>query len=365
MKKILSINWKTNIIPNLDIGDFGNNMKTIYEYDAVLLNLNSISYNAYWDLLYKKGIRREFSTFFENGGLCFVFMPLTSALGDVFTWFPESDNLVASRYNGLQLYNIDIEFAFLFKHAGYQLNYYFTKYPENSIILATNKPGNPVSLYIPIQEGGCIILPSLKQLDKIYSIIYNNLNSFYPELEFGIKPEWVSSYLSEKETELFNKKEEIEEKLGKYSVYKELLWGTGTKLEKLVRQSLAELGCNVTRLPIDSACDFEVDLGDGLIGVCEIKGLKKNATKDEMRQLLEYFIDQRDFKEKQVKGIMILNHYRDTHPLKRPEPLSEGGKKLAIDYKFKIMTTIELYNYLNLYWNKKLTTEEFIKNLKL
>lgn len=365
-KRILGIYCQTNVIYNFETSDFESNMKTIFEYDVVIINFKNMNIHTFWELFVSQK-EREFSIFFKNGGICFVilstpeFPPLL--FEKLFGWCPFRESFNIKSYKGLEIYNINKDFQFLFENVQYNLSFYFSDYPEDSIVLATNKPRNPISIIIPYYKGRCVILPSAKEPDVLYSVISLNIEKFYPKIEPALKPDWVNDYLTEQEKELFKKKEEIETELGRFSLYKQLLWETGERLESLVKNCFIELGMKVKDLSKDSACDFEIDLGNNITAVCEVKGLKNNVNREDMRQLLEYFIEKRDFEDRNVKGIFIVNHYRNISPSERGEPVTESAKRLASNYDFKVLTTIELYQYLKSFWQGTFSLDMLLKRL--
>lgn len=364
-KKILGINCDTSIIPNFVSSDFIKNRETIYEYDITFINLHNINYGHYWGMIKKSEIS-ELDIFFENGGLCIVILPYSGLSSYYLSWCPFEKDIEYKKYKGTTFYNKNKEYDFLFNYIRYNICTQYDVYPSDSIILATNKPNNPIMIIIPYSKGRCVFLPYTQDLDTLFSAIYNNLDKFYPieKPEPSLKPMWVNDFLTKRENELFLEKEKIESELGKYSIYKQLLWETGRNLEQLVKKALIELGVEVIELSQDSACDLEIKLGDDLIGVCEIKGLSQSANKDDIRQLLEYFIEQRDLKDRKVMGILIINHFKDIHPSKRNEPISNGAKEIIKRHNFKVITTIELYNHLVYLWQKKFSINEFLKSLR-
>lgn len=218
---------------------------------------------------------------------------------------------------------------------------------------------------VPYKNGKCFFLPNPREeIDLIINVI-DNLDKLYSSKDDVMEsPDWISDFLTKKEKELFQEKETIEKQLGKYSIYKQLLWATGKNLKNTVYNALVELDIDVIKLPIDSSCDLEINLDDDLTGVCEVKGLSKQVSKDDMRQLLEYYIEQRDFQERNVRGIFIVNHYRDNKPEERDEPLNQGAKELSDRHQFKVLTTVELYELLLKKWQGQFSKEDLLESLR-
>ena len=140
------------------------------------------------------------------------------------------------------------------------------------MILATNRAKDPISILVPHENGYCIFLPFTEETNKLLNLLIKEGLNIIPEKKEIIKPEeipsWATEYMTETEIELLKKRNEIEEKLGKYNKFKPLLWETGDSLQELVISAFEEIGIPVTRLPKESHADFEFPINADFTGVC-------------------------------------------------------------------------------------------------
>jgi|GEM_PF-4544670 len=230
---------------------------------------------------------------------------------------------------------------------------------------------------IPFENGYCIFLPFVNE-DKrtqLLSLLIEKGLRLIEEKETGVEeeeeqipsanlPSWATAYMSKTEVHLLKTRNEINEKLGKYNKFKALFWETGSNLEGLVIEAFEELGIEVTRLPKESHGDFEFSINEHLTGVCEVKGLMGNADRRNLRQLLDYFVEQRDIEKRNVKGILVVNHYRNEKPSERGKPVTDDAADLVETYDFHVLTALQLYEYLTMFWENKLTTNDFRKKFQ-
>ena len=152
----------------------------------------------------------------------------------------------------------------------------------------------------------------------------------------------------------------MKEYWGKTGKFKPLLYETGVNLENLVIDAFREMGIKVRKLPEGSYADFEFQISEDLIGICEVKGLTGSANIRHLRQLLQYFIEQRDIEKRNVKGIFIVNHFRNKNPKERDKPLTNDAEELVKKYGFVVLTTVDLYNYITKFLENKLSKEDFL-----
>ena len=88
-----------------------------------------------------------------------------------------------------------------------------------------------------------------------------------------------------------------------------------------------------------------------------------SATIQDLRQLPDYYVEQKDKEKRSVKGIFIINHYRNQAPPNRKNPATQDAMDLIEKYGFNILTTTELYNLLVQHWEKTITKEEILRKL--
>lgn len=341
---------------------------TIYDYDMVIVDSASIDVGTFW----KKS--QQFIKFFKNGGICFVFLSpekivnVSNKNRMTLDFLPISDNIQLTDESGDWIDCKLKEAEWLFDTYNFTWSCYVDGIPEEHKIIATNKVKDPVSFLSPIYEGYCIFLPRPNYSEKselVDALIEEGLD-IIPDMEDSITiPDWIDQYATENERELLIQKENIEKKLGRAGKIKPLLYETGKKLEKIVMDTFIEIGIEIEVLPEGSHADFEFPLSNNQTAVCEIKGLLSHANIQHLRQLLQYYIDQRDIEKRDVKGIFIVNAFRGTAPSERDAPLTKDAIELVEKHDFKVVTTVEIYNYLTQDFDELVSKEEFISNFFL
>jgi len=342
---------------------------TIFDYDIVIVNTDGVD-GAF--VYYK---REQFTRFFKNSGICFAvsspntifrYSPLnlttTSSLYCTYGFLPSGDKEIATKkVQGKVVKCIYEEAKWIFDSVQFYWSCYFTKVPKNSRVLATNKVGDPVSLVTPYEAGYCVFLPQTYYLTRLVDLLLENGLSLIPDFVEIEVPEWIGEYATPLESQLLRQKLEIEKRLGKTGKYKPLLYETGTSLENLVIDAFGEIGLDVSRLPEGSHADFEFPISEELTSVCEVKGLMESANVRHLRQLLQYYIEQRDIEQRNVRAVFIVNHFRDKNPRDRGEPLTKDASELVEKHDFRVITTVELYDFITKLLEDKLDKEEFLK----
>jgi hypothetical protein len=337
---------------------------TIFDYDLVIIDLVQLQSSYYQSLAKTKS---EFEKFFQNRGVCFVFMSRYQEINSVsnLDWCPFSGQIRITNKLGETMACTNNRVKFIFDFIKFKWSYFFSEWPENATILATNRTNDPISILVPYGTGYCVFLPylpsivSATQADQLLNLLIEKGMNIIPEKEEKVSssdiPSWATSLMTKTELDLFKTKNEIDKKLGKYNKFKPLYWETGNNLQDLVINAFEELGVEVTRLPRESHGDFEISISKDLIGVCEVKGLLGSANREDLRQLLDYFIEQRN-----VKGIFIVNHFRNEELDKRGKPATTDALDLIKKYNFHLLTTIQLYEVLTKFWENKLTKTDFL-----
>lgn len=336
------------------------NAPTIFDYDIVIIDAVVIQK----DFNQKK---EEFERFFKAGGICFVM--LSPAPMKDQEWFFLLKEIEIREVEGKYIICSFEEAKLLFDSFSFTYPCYFIKVPKNSEILAENRVGDPISFVVSYNSGYCFFIPRVKVEDehKLISFLLENISSLIPEIKKEIPtevteiPEWIDEYTTDLERNLLKQKLEIDKKLGKTGKFKPLLYETGSSLKNLIIDALRELGIKVTKLPEECYADIEFPISEELIGVCEVKGLQKNANIRHLRQLFQYFMEQREFENRNVKGIFIVNHFREEKPSERDDPLTKDAWELVKKYDFRVMTTVDLYNFVTQFVEKKVTKEDFLR----
>ena len=338
-------------------------LPTIFDYEFAVMDLYGLN-SPYYKYIAKK--KDEFRKFFRTRGICYVIMTKYHQDDNFsnFDWCPFADKLKIMNKSGETVICKKKDADFIFDEIEFKWNCFFSEYPENTTILATNRANDPISIMVPYLNGYCIFLPYAEETNKLLDLLIKKGLNIIPEKEGEIVtaelPSWATEFMTETELKLLKSRNKIVEKLGKYNKFKPLLWETGDNLQELVIDAFEELRIEVAKLPKESHGDFEFPIKKDLTGVCEVKGLLGNADRRNLRQLLNYFIEQRDIEKRNVKGVLIVNHFRNEKPTERGNPVTEDALDLIKTYNFHVLTTIELYDCLTKNWENKLTKDDFL-----
>jgi hypothetical protein len=344
--------------PNYSYYSAETSLPTIFDYERVLLDLRPFYESKSYVSL--SGKREEFKRFFESGGNCFVISEKYDKWSSWsnYDWCPLDDMFSITNVSGNTLICTEKKAKFLFDSFNFTWNHFFSIKTKDCKVLATNRTNDPISFVAPFYKGNCVFLPTPSNVVefppfKLLDFILNRGMELIPEVKNTTPngtptsiPPWANSIASQKELTLLESYNKLEEKLGKYSKFKQLYWESGEQLEDLVIDALRELGLKVTKLEKGSHVDLEVSLSGGLVAVCEVKGLNGSANLQDLRQLLDYYVEQRDIEQRNVKGVLFINHFRGEEPSKRGTPVTKEALDLVQRYNFQIITTIELYKIL-------------------
>ena len=340
---------------------------TIFDYDLVILNLQEMFPSSYSSFA---KTREEFQKFFENRGVCFVILTareLSEDSSSNFDWCPFPDKMKIQNKQGDTVICRFNKARFIFDQIAFYWNCFFSYISPDVTVVATNRTHDPISVIIPYESGYCVFLPSTDKANELLNLLIEKGLNMIPEMERGSAssgiPSWASSLMSRTELDLHESMNQIEGKLGKYNRFKALFWESGEAPQNLVISAFDEVGIQVTKLPKESHADFEIQLDRNLTGVCEVKGLLGDANIQDLRQLLDYFIDQRDIEKRNVKGIFIVNHHRNEEPRKRGNSVTRDASDLMKKYGFALLTATQLYEYLTKYWQGQFTKEDILRAL--
>lgn len=347
------------------------NYPTISDYDIVVMDLARLG-SAWYSSFAQT--QKEFQKFFENRGVCFVVLDEygrsstdKSAVSSNMDWCPFAQKIVIENRRGEVIKWEHSRAKSMFDTSEFYWKCFFSEIKLEHTVFARNRTNDAISVMIPYLNGFCIFLPSTYKENELVDLIIERGLDLIPESEkrvtSSIMPTWASSIMSKTELELLETVQKTNEKLGKYARYKPLYWETGEPLKRLVIDAFEELGIKAKDLPSESHADFEISLRPGLIGVCEVKGLLGSADRQDLRQLLDYFIEQRDIAKRNVRGVFIVNHNRNEEPSRRGKPVTRDALEIMEKHDFSLLTTIQLYEYLARFWRRELTAESVLQQL--
>jgi len=156
------------------------------------------------------------------------------------------------------------------------------------------------------------------------------------------KPIWVGSYALPNKEQHLDQKRELDEALFEYNRFEELLYLKTNLLEEPAMFAFRWLGFDVKPLPKGAYADFELTKGSFLAAV-EVAGGNGACSMEEIRQLIQYHLEELK-KNRNVPHLLVLfNHYADRDVKKRDMPFApnilEAGKKHGVT----LASTCQLY----------------------
>jgi len=301
------------------------------KYDMIVVDNSSIDTKSVRIAIKVKG---DFLNFVEKGGVlvCLSSQPKNYGGYRTYDWLPflQSFKLKVSK---LQVKSLKIKRSMYERFIENQQDSIsgeclFSGFKENehSKVLLTTGLDEIIAFSTSIKEGMTICLPQFK--DK--TIFLRNW------LEFWIskKPDWVEKFQ-------YKEKRGLLAKLKTISTIEKLLYGNDRELRNAVIEAFRFLGFDARPTPLGTQQDIDLTYGS-FTAIVEVKGLKSHADLDDMRALLDYY-DANIAKRPNLKGIFVVNHYREVEPGKKEKPYTESALDLARRKGFCLLTSDDLY----------------------
>ncbi|TET46098.1 hypothetical protein E3J62_05285 [candidate division TA06 bacterium] len=142
---------------------------------------------------------------------------------------------------------------------------------------------------------------------------------------------------------------------------KDLLYLSGRELTRRVSEVFNRMGIHAEEKEDGGREDIEIE-HEKLNGLVEVKGLKGYANIDDVRQLLDWWLNRIEVNPN-VKGVLIVNHYRDMEPSKRKDPYTKSAMELGRNNKFCLMTTVDLLEMYKRYLQSEETSETIVEKI--
>ena len=138
---------------------------------------------------------------------------------------------------------------------------------------------------------------------------------------------------------------ELEEQIEHLTSFRQLLYGTGTELEDVVRRSF-EL-CGATVVPAKYSQEEYILEVDGHEYLMEVKGVSKSISLGHLRQLNDYLLKYQEDTGKECKGILLGNAWRNMPPNMRnkedtPE-FPDNVVKRAEQWGISLVSSLKLF----------------------
>jgi hypothetical protein len=178
------------------------------------------------------------------------------------------------------------------------------------------------------------------------------------------RPDWLQD-----ERHSFKEKMDIESKIKEYSkalimydMFERLLYSTDISLEEAVAYALNWLGFQniIHHKENKDYADVTFECDESKI-IVEVEGTTKQGDKPKVLQLdgwVKTEIEKEERDQALIKGLFVVNHFRETEPEKRGDPLTKHAKDFLKRYQFLFFTTPFLFNIVKQVNEGKLKPEE-------
>jgi len=284
-----------------------------------------------------------------------------------YSWMPVSVKVVQGSGPHVDLAPLAVNYKTLidnFQEMDRSWTCYFTDYPINSTLLFVNRAGYAVGLEIPIGKGKLVLLPRFSNVIHAARLLIEQ--TYLPSAGAKQKSKRVSSVRQSWVTkfEFASKKRAVEE-LGRakrdieeYQRFEPLLDADGEELRQVVKLAFLKIGFQVVQ-PSESKPVQDLNLTFGKWeAVVEVKGKISDANITDLRQLLQYLVDQRDIEGRpDMNGIFVINHFCKIDLEKRGAPFTQAAVELAKKHKITLMSSSELYSAIGKAFDGKDTFE--------
>lgn len=162
-------------------------------------------------------------------------------------------------------------------------------------------------------------------------------------LRIQSKPNWMNKYSIEEKSELDSKIATLNSKVTEYEMFERLLYTTDIPLEEAVAFVLELLGFeDVVHYKEDKDNPDITFIYEGVKALVEIEGTTKAADKSKAQQLGTWInreIVNSGKKANELKGFLVVNHFRALDPESRGEPLTAHAKEILKLYQSAFFTT--------------------------
>jgi hypothetical protein len=225
---------------------------------------------------------------------------------------------------------------------------------------------------MPKEKSDTIVEQLLRQ-NQLYSVFgggHGNPEVILPyDMMQGVimtqhRPEWLQgeSHAFKEKNEIESKIDEYRNSLIKYDMFERLLYRTDIPLEEAIAYALGYLGFQnvVHHKENKDYADVTFEY-DGLKVLVEAEGTTKQGDKPKVLQLdgwVKTEIEKEERDQALIKGLFVVNHFRETEPERRGDPLTKHAKDFLRRYQFLFFTTPFLFNIVKQVNEGKLKPEE-------
>jgi hypothetical protein len=218
-----------------------------------------------------------------------------------------------------------------------------------------------------------VIIEQLIRQNQLYSVFGGGHG--YPEVILpydmmqGVimtqkRPDWLQgeSYSFKEKADIESQIRESSKSLIMYDMFERLLYCTDIPLEEAVAYTLNWLGFQnvIHHKENKDYADVTFDC-DGLKLIVEVEGTTKQGDKPKVLQLdgwIKTEIEKEERDQSLIRGLFVINHFREMEPEKRGDPLTKHAKDFLKRYQFLFFTTLFLFNIVKQANEGKLKPED-------
>jgi hypothetical protein len=176
-------------------------------------------------------------------------------------------------------------------------------------------------------------------------------------IEASSVPDWAENKRLPRQEEIIEQSHELKREFERLNRFNKLLYADGPELEEIVLDAFEELGFE-TRPEISGKRDGAV-LFDEKVFVLETHGTENAIGVGKVDQLNRWVRDaEEDFENRDVEGLLVANAHRRQKPEKRSQPIVGDPKENLEGYGYKLLTTPQLYQFIQKKQQEELPTEE-------
>ena len=180
------------------------------------------------------------------------------------------------------------------------------------------------------------------------------------------RPPWIESYELPEKKGYMDQIHRLETKITELEHFERLLYLTDIPLEEAVAYCLDRLGFEDVVHHKDDTDNPDITFSfDDKLALVEVEGPSGRADKDKALQLqgwLNRAVGEGK-KADELQAFLIVNHFRDTEPRDRGEPLTPHAREQLRLYNGRLMTTLRLHQVASDVRTGNLTKEEARQSL--
>ena len=160
------------------------------------------------------------------------------------------------------------------------------------------------------------------------------------------RPDWIGNYEYDEKRRYVNEINQLEGKVGELEQFERLLYQTDVPLEEAVAYCLQWLGFHDVVHHKDDKDNPDITFSfDGKLALVEVQGALGPADKEKALQLLGWLTRAigEGKKADELQAFLVVNHFRDTEPRDRGDPLTAHAREQLRLYNGRLITTVLLF----------------------